>query len=236
MMKGLRTLLILLFIFVLNYACYSEDAAVLSGYVVFDDNVNNVVYLDDKTEKHELNLENQNGLHSVKRIKKQKNELINTKSVFSSQLNIPEYKKIAPRLFSQIEKNDFFTYGTTFGSDVDNTSAQLEYLANVYTRIESQHFAFTTTYATSLGNFGASDLSRSFILSPEIKLTRHLSVLDNFQVYMGRQKKKNEFVLRYRPQFRNHEDMLQMDLGAGQNYYDNGNSSSFFKFSTNLRL
>jgi len=235
-MKKLKILLILFFIFVLNNACFSEEDAVLSGYVVFDDNTKNVVYLTDTIEKPTLNLDNQNGIHSTKPVKRRKNELINTKSVFSSQLNMPEYKKIAPRLFSQVEKNDFFTYGTTFGTDVDNTSAQLEYLANIYTRIESKHFAFTTTYATSLGNFGASDLSRSYILSPEIKLTRHLSVLDNFQIYMGRQKKKNEFVLRYRPEFRHHEDILQMDLGAGQNYYDNGNTSSFFKFSTNLRL
>ncbi|MBQ6516098.1 hypothetical protein IJI31_02850 [bacterium] len=235
-MKKLKILLILLFIFGLSNACFSEEDAVLSGYVVFDDNTQNVVYLNDTIDKPTLNLNDQNGIRAIKAVKKNKNELINTKSVFSSQLNIPEYKKIAPRLFSQIEKNDFFSYGTTFGSDVDNTSAQLEYLANVYTRVESKHLAFTTTYATSLGNFGASDLSRSFILSPEIKLTRHLSVLDNFQVYMGRQKKKNEFVLRYRPEFRHHEDMLQMDLGAGQNYYDNGNTSSFFKFSTNFRL
>ena len=234
-MKKLKILLILFFIFVLNNACFSEEDAVLSGYVVFDDNAKNVVYLNDTIEKPTLNLDKQNRIRTSKDFKR-RSELINTKSVFSSQLNMPEYKKIAPRLFSQVEKNDFFTYGTTFGSDVDNTSAQLEYLANIYTRVESQHFAFTTTYATSLGNFGASDLSRSFILSPEIKLTRHLSVLDNFQVYMGRQKKKNELVLRYRPQFRHHEDILQMDLGAGQNYYDNGNTSSFFKFSTNFRL
>ena len=231
-----KLLLVLLFIFALGCNGYAEDSTVLSGYVIFDDNVNNVIYLDENTEKPTLNLNNSSKITSAKNTKKNYNDLINTKSVFNSQLNIPEYKKIAPRLFSQIEKNDFFTYGTTFGTDVDNTSAQLEYLANIYTRFETKYLAFSTTYSTCMGNFGANDLSRSFILSPEVKLTRSLSVLNNFQVYMGRQKKKNEIVLRYRPHFKYHEDLLQMDIGAGQNYYDNGNTSSFFKFSTNFRL
>ena len=231
-----KLVLVLLFIFALGCNTYAEDSPVFSGYVIFDDNVNNVIYLDENTEKPTLNLSNQRKINSLKNVKNNSNDLMNTKSVFNSQLNIPEYKKIAPRLFSQVEKNDFFTYGTTFGTDVDNTSAQLEYLANVYTRFETKHLAFSTTYATCMGNFGANDLSRSIILSPEIKLTRSLSILDNFQVYMGRPKKKNEVVLRYRPHFRYHEDLLQMDLGAGQNYYDDGNTSSFFKFSTNFRL
>jgi len=228
-------LIILINLFFTSTVGFSEDACLLNGYVVFDDNLDKTIYLDDEIEKPTIKLDNYLTIKPISGITKHAADLMNKRSALSSQIDEPEYKRIAPMLYGITEKNNYFSFGTLYSSNIDRSSSQIEHMANIYTKLDFKYGSFSTTYSAITENF--SDLPyRSIILSPEIKLSNSLSLVDNFQVYLGRQRKRNELVLRYTPHFSKYAEHVFLEFGGGQTFYETGITSTFLKFNTKFKL
>ncbi|MCQ2788875.1 MAG: hypothetical protein MJ229_00710 [bacterium] len=149
-------------------------------------------------------------------------------SMFSTQ----EYQ-IKPVSATLMHKKGFFTVGTTYNSFLDN--AEINYSTQLFTRFDSKRFALTTAFSKDTGN-DFSSFKNKFYIAPEIKLTKRLSLVDIMETDLEQVSKKNELVLKYRPNFKRHADEVQFELGTAQTFYNNDYVKTSIKFSTKFKL
>ena len=151
----------------------------------------------------------------------------------SSKLTGEEYY-IAPVFNIVQEQAGNFSYGTYYGASLDN--AQMTYSTSWFTRYDGKKYAITGTYSTDSQTINSS-YQNMLGISPEIKLTKSLSLRDTVKTYMGVPVKKNQISLIYTPQLKKYIDSLRFELGLSQSFYENsaGNSSSI-EFSTKFKL
>ena len=116
---------------------------------------------------------------------------------------------------------------------MDNAGAS--YSTEVFTKYEGKHFAFKTAFSKSTNSSYNSYDDRMYF-APELKLTKRLSIIDALQTDMIQINRKNEVVLRYNPPIKKYADEVQLELGAGQSFYENNYINSSIRFSTRFKL
>ncbi len=150
----------------------------------------------------------------------------------ASKFSTSEYQ-IKPVSATLSHKKGFFTIGTSYDSFLD--SAEINYSTTLFTRFDSKKFAITTGFTRDTGNDFSSFKNKLYI-APEIKLTKRLSLIDIMQTDLEQISKKNELVLRYRPNLKKRADEVQFELGTAQTFYNNDYVKTSIKFSTKFKL
>ncbi|MFA7658263.1 MAG: hypothetical protein WCY19_02400 [Candidatus Gastranaerophilaceae bacterium] len=150
----------------------------------------------------------------------------------ASKFSTQEYN-IRPVNTSFSQKLGNFSFGTNYDSSLD--SASTSHSTSVFSKYEGKYFALGTAFSKSTNlNDPAFDSKIFFI--PELKLTKHLSLLDVMQTDVNQIYKKNELVLRYTPHMKKYADEVQFELGAGQSFYEDNYINSSVRFSTRFKL
>ena len=126
-----------------------------------------------------------------------------------------------------------FSFGTTYDSYL--YSAGVNYSTGFFTKYEGKHFALSTAFS-KYTNSNYDSYSDYFFIAPELKLTKRLSFLDVMMTDVSQIYKKNELVLRYKPNFGRHKDNIQLELGAGQYFFEDNYYKSALRFSTRFKL
>ena len=201
-----------------------EDIPV-KGYAEYEETAE-AIYLKDEHNNFVLNLRVPQKLESKKLADSKK---VN-KNKFYSNYNTEEYS-IAPQSLMAVEKHGGFSYGTLFGSSIDN--AQLERSATLFTRYEKSKFAISSAYKkNSLTTRGLD--TDNFYLAPELKLNNMFSLTEVLSTDITRNRRKGELVLSIKP---TKSDNVLFEVGAGTTYdIDNDKSWSQVNFSTKFKL
>ena len=151
-------------------------------------------------------------------------------SKFASQ----EYN-IAPVSTSYGRKIGKMSFGTMYDSSLDSGSGSQSNSTGIFAKYEGRYFALSTAFSKNT-NYNFADYSDKVYFAPELKLTKRLSLLDVMQTDVNQINKKNELVLRYTPHFKKYADDVQLELGAGQSFYDDSYVNSSVRFSTRFKL
>ena len=150
----------------------------------------------------------------------------------ASKFSTQEYA-INPVSTSYSHKVGKFSFGTMYDSTLDSASAY--YSTGVFSKYEGNRFALSTSFARST-NLNDDGFSSKIYISPELKITKRLSLLNVMQTDVNQINKKTELVLRYKPHFKKYADDVQFELGAGQSFYQDNYVKSSVRFSTKFKL
>jgi len=130
------------------------------------------------------------------------------------------------------EKLGKFSYGTSYGADID--TGEFEYNTKFFARYDSKHYAIQAAYGKNA--YTSTGTQEDYIyISPELKLGKGFVLMDTYKTSTFGIKHDNEIVLKYTPQFIK-DNPLDIELGVGQSFYQNGEQKNVFKFATTLRL
>lgn len=194
------------------------------------------IYLNDDVLYKQVNFAAPKKINSDKlnlEAKKATFQPFGTEMKNASRFDTQEYA-ISPINTSYSGQIGKFTFGTKYNSGL-SARAEVNYSTAIFTKYEGRYFALTTTFLKSTGSDYSSYNDR-FQIAPEWKITKRLSLLDVMQTDMFQINKKNEIVLRYKPNFKKYADEVQFELGAGQSFYNDSFVKSSVTFSTNLKL
>lgn len=139
---------------------------------------------------------------------------------------IDEYT-IVPTYNSLVYKSGNFSYGATFGTDMD--TAQLEYRTKLFLKYDNRIFGIMTGLGKEAYTSSGTQMS-SLYLAPEIKLTEGLSLVDTFKINPDYERCRSDIMLRYSPKIKNSRDILYLEAGAGQTSYY-GSGEQMYQFS-----
>lgn len=139
---------------------------------------------------------------------------------------------ISPVSTSYSKKYGQFSFGTSFDQYID--SARPSYTTGVFAKIEGKYLALKTVFSKNTQDYDS--YSDKIYIAPELKLTKHLSLLDVMQTDVFQINKKNEVVLRYTPHMKKYADDVQFEVGVGQSFYESDYVNSSVRFSTRFKL
>lgn len=195
----------------------------------------NAIQLEENTYKANLNIKAPQKLGSkslvsskIKQTPAYNSKIMETASKFSTV----EYN-IQPVSSSYTTKKGNVSFGTTYDSGL--SGARRTYSTGFFTRYDGKHYAMTSAFSKNIKS-SYDEYNDKFYFAPELKITKRLSLVDVIQSDVMQVNKSNEVVLRYKPNFKNHADDVQFELGAGQSYYQNDYINSSVRFSTKFKL
>ena len=142
-----------------------------------------------------------------------------------------EYQ-IADFSSSYMEKVGKFSYGTSYAADID--TGEFEYNTKFFARYDAKRYAIQAAYGKSA--YTSTGTQADFIyITPEWKIGKGFVLQDTFKENTLGLKRENEIILKYTPQFIK-DNPLDIEVGVGQSYYQDGSQNNVFKFATTLRL
>lgn len=216
----------------------SEQSTQINGYLEYNEPAQEIeqdaISLDAKGITH-INIAEPKKFGSKSLItnsKKPTFQPINDEFEAASKFSTPEYN-IKPVSTTYSRKFGKFSFGTKYGSSLSNASAS--YSTGIFSRYDGKHFALSSAFSKST-NSNYDSYSDNFSIAPELKLTKRLSFLDVMQTDATQVNRSNEFVLRYVPRIKNHYDDVELELGAGQSFYEDSYIKSSLRFSTRFKL
>lgn len=238
-MKYLRLALILILLFSpKSFADNSpEFIKQLRGHLeyneTYDEDYNpNYVYLEPET-KNFINITQPQKIGSkALNLKKSDFSVFNSNLKNASAFSGQEYA-IGSKYGYISETIGKWTFGTEYDSSIDD--AEITYMTGVYTKLDGKHLALTVSARTETGN-SYSRYTDKFVIAPEWKITKRLSLLDIAQTDVKQTTQKNEVVLRYNPKLPNNYNDLFLELGAGQTFHNQDLVKSSIRFSTKFKL
>lgn len=212
-----------------------EQTTQLDGYVQYNQEPEEEAIQLDSTETAGINFTKPKSFGSKSMVSNAKKptfhpiqDEFDTASKFSTQ----EYN-IKPVSTTYSKKYGKFSFGTTYDSSL--SSARANYSTGIFSKYEGKHFALSTVYSKRT-NSNYDAFNDSFSIAPELKLTKRLSLLDIMQTDAMQLNKSNEVVLRYTPHFKKYADEVQLELGAGQSFYQDNYINSSVRFSTKFKI
>lgn len=228
-MKFLRVLIIFTLIVLPVFAEDLEsDSDILQGFIEQEVHMIPAVELDKSIDGNKLNFKKIEKINSTLKIKDK--TVLEPPKAYGSKFSSVEYN-MAPVTSNYAIQSGRWSYGTIFNSSIDTTEWKSS--TGLFTRYDAKHFAINAAMSRNDGAFSYSD---NIYIAPEWKINRQLSVKEVFKSEFGQTKTKNEIVLMYKPQVRNHPDLLQFEVGAGQSFNQNQSVGQSFRFSTKIRL
>jgi len=151
-----------------------------------------------------------------------------SKAIYSRSDNL--MYNIAPLdTFAELKQGPF-AIGTTYNESIDYSD--LGFTTSFYTKYENKYFSLSASYDKSAG-VSYSEVIDKFSFTPELKLTKHISIRDVMTSDVTRNRKKNEIILSIKPM---QDDRVRFEFGAGQTYDENSVLlRSQIKFSTQYK-
>lgn len=142
---------------------------------------------------------------------------------------------IAPNNVKAYGKSGDFTYGATYGSEIDNI-AMLETETGLFTKYEKNKFALNSSFKKSLNTTFAQDYN-TFSIAPELKLNNYMSLKNVLSADITRKRNSSQLVFSINPFGRKDKDRFLLELGAKHTtYQETGFVKTEFSFSTKLKL
>ena len=213
-------------------ALLNDENYKFKGHVEYDEN--GVLFLnDDEVDKLDIKIK--------KPTKVQKKSVLSESNIFSEiekqhsyrTRNIDEYL-ISPTSGSLEYKVGNFSYGTTFGTEID--TSQLEYRTKFFAKYDNDFFALMTAIGKDAYTSSGRQMD-SIYLSPEIKISKGLTLVDTFKANPEYERCRNDIMLRYSPNIKNSRENFQLEAGLSQtSYYTSGEQSYQFIISTKFKL
>ncbi len=133
---------------------------------------------------------------------------------------------------SYTEKLGKFSFGTIYGADID--TGEYEYSTKFFARYDTKRFGIQAAFGKD-SYMSTGTQADHIYLTPEIKLGKGFVLSDTFKANVLGTRNDNTIMLKYTPQFIK-ENPLDVGVGIGQAYYQNGNRKNVVKFETTLRL
>jgi len=213
----------------LYYANY--DNIPLKGYLDFIENSNSITLKKPDNEPI-LNLSVPQNFGTTRLSDKEKNVLPTTtfaKNVYSRSSDDIQYN-IAPFDSSTEVQHGGFSLGTSYNESID--TSDLGFTTSLYAKYENKYFALKSSYDKNAG-VSYSNVIDKFSFSPELKLSRYVSIKDVITSDITRNRKKNEVILSIKPL---KEDRVRFEFGAGHTYDANNELlRTQVKFSTQFK-
>lgn len=213
-----------------------EEAVQLNGYLEYNDSMQENESIElQPSEINKINFTQPKKItpSSVRNhIKKPTFHPIQEELEAASKFSTQEYD-IRPINASFSQKVGRFSFGTRYDSSLGSASAS--YSTSIFSKYEGKYFAISTAFAKST-NLNDPTFDSKIFFMPELKLTKNLSLLNVLQTDVNQIYKKNELVLRYTPHFKKYADDVQLELGAGQSFYEDNYINSSVRFSTRFKL
>ena len=150
------------------------------------------------------------------------------KKMFDEDFYMP--KKIKTKKEKKLGKNAVGAqYDTTLNSDFASQTR------TIYAKRElTEKMSINTSYKTNSNGEMSSQTKGTVSVAPEYKFNKKTSIKNVYSKNLGDNSNKGEIQLRYKPF---NDDRVDMNVGAGQKMYDNGQqSSSQVNFGTNIRF
>ncbi|MBR1943548.1 hypothetical protein IJ843_07420 [bacterium] len=137
--------------------------------------------------------------------------------------------------FGSLEYNaGKFSYGTTFGTEMD--TAQLEYRTKLFARYDGKFIGVMTAVGKDAYTSSGRQMD-SFYLVPELKLGKGFTLVDAFKANPEYERCRNEIMLRYSPKIKNTRENVQLEAGLSQtSYYATGEQLYQFSVSTKFKF
>lgn len=220
-----------------------EQAQELQGHLEYNnveneneiDEEKNAIWLDSAQTKS-INISQPKSLESkslIVGVKKPNLGPMQNELAPASKFATQEYN-IKPVSTSYSKKFGKFSFGTTYDSSLSN-NAQTSYSTGIFSKYENKFFALSTAYSkNTTSNY--DNYNDTFSIAPELKLTKRLSLLDVMQTDVNQINKSNNIVLRYTPHSKKYADDVQLELRAGQSFYDDTYIKSSIQFQTKFKL
>lgn len=213
-------------------ALLNEDDYQLNGRVEYDKD--GVLFLDEDAQKMKLNIK-----EPVKSVAR--------KSVLNDQKVLTEIQKEQHRLSPQVDEYSIsptfssleykvgnFTYGTTFGTDMD--IGQLEYRTKMFVQYDTKFIGMMAGFGKDQYTSTSRQLE-SIYLSPSLNLGHGFVVKESFKANPSAERHKNELVLQYSPLIHNTRENVSLEAAVGQTtYYNSGEQMYQFSFFTKFKL
>ena len=125
-----------------------------------------------------------------------------------------------------------FSYGTTFGTELD--SAQLEYRTKMFVRYDSKKFGIMTAVGKDAYTSSGKQMDSIYIV-PEFKLGKGFKIVDAFKANPEYERCRNDIMLQYSPKIKNTRENLMFEAGVSQSsYYTSG--EQFYQFSVSTKF
>lgn len=206
----------------------------IHGQVQYDDSPVETIYLDDDIEKPEINIPKRTLTIPVNLLNITSNANTSRSALARAMTNRTSMTDILPLSGSVTDSVGGFSYGQTWGQEI--SYAQMEDTTSFFVKYDTpKYFSFTTSIRqTSNQDIGTQyNILR---LTPELHLTKKLTLKNSFSSYMNLPKNKNELTFVYTPALSKYADSLKFELGVAQSYYKNGKQSAAINFSTGFKL
>lgn len=213
-------------------ALLNDEDYKLNGRVEYDKD--GVLFLDDDVKKMQLNLK-----QPVKSIAK--NPIMNNTEVLKDiqkeqhrlSPQVDEYS-ISPTFSSLDYKIGNFTYGTTFGTDMD--IGQLEYRTKMFVQYDNKYVGMMVGFGKDQYTSTSRQLE-SVYLTPSWNLGHGLVLKDAFKANPSAERHRNEIVLQYSPLIKQSRENVQLEAALGQTtYYNTGEQIYQFSLFTKFKL
>lgn len=213
-------------------ALLNDDEYQLNGRVEYDKD--GVLFLDDDVKRMQLKLKD-----PVKKVAK-KSIMNDTKVLTDIQ---EEQHRLSPQVneysisptFSSLEyKIGSFTYGTTFGTDMD--IGQLEYRTKMFVQYDNKYVGMMAGFGKDQYTSTSRQLE-SIYLTPSWNLGHGFVIKDAFKANPSAERHRNEIVLQYSPLINKSRENVQLEAALGQTtYYNSGEQIYQFSLFTKFKL
>lgn len=206
----------------------NSDNYKIKGRVEYDET--GVLFLDtDDFEKLDLKI-NEKILIPKKSVLSENNIFTKIENQRRLETPIVDEYLISPSFGALEYQSGNFTYGTTFGTEMD--TAQLEYRTKFFARYDNKHFGFMTAAGKDEYTSSGRQMS-SLYFSPEIKLGKGFSIAALIKANPEYNRCRNDLLLRYNPKIKNKANKLQLEAGVSQmSYFNTGEQNYQFSIST----
>lgn len=203
-------------------------ATTLKGYAQFIED-DAVIHLKDDANNYVLNIKTPQKISGEKGL-----NITYTPKKQIQQYQDAEYK-IAPNKVKTSEKAGDFTFGASYGNEVDNI-AMLETETGLFTKYEKNRFALSSSFTKSLNTTFAQDYN-TISVAPELKLNNYMSLKNVLSADITRNRRSTKLVFLLNPFGKHDKERFEFELGAKQTVYlDTDFTKTEFSFSTNFKL
>lgn len=200
-------------------------ATTLKGYAEYIED-SDAIHLKDENNQFVLNIKVPQKIAATKgmNLKRDANQTLKY---------IDAEYAIAPTSIKTSGKSGDFTFGATYGNEIDNI-AMLEKETGLFTKYEKNKFALSSTVKKSLNTTYAQDYN-TISIAPEFKLNNHLSLKNVLSADVTRNRRSTKLVFSVNPL--KDTDRLLLELGAKETIYlDTDFTKTEFSFSTIFKL
>lgn len=211
-----------------------KETVKINGHVQYDDNEVETIYLDEDIEKPKVDIPRKTLTLPTGMLNITTNTNTSRSALARAMVNRGQLTDILPLYGSISETYHGFSYGQTWQQDL--SYSQIENTTSFFLKYDTPRWM---TYGASVRQSASQDIGtqyNSLRISPELHITKHLTLKDSFTTYMNLPKNKNEITLVYTPSLRKYADSLKFELGFAESYYRNGRQSSAVSFSTGFKL